>query len=115
MVASVSDGRGTMKAALFFYAAGIIIIPLMLVGAGMLLLGAKTISDASEKRHNLTVKELQTQTLSPGEGTNGFVYFKLTDKSLLSGKVNVNFKIIDLSKQATRTIVLPFDWKQWGE
>ena len=112
MIASVSSGRGTMETAVYFYFVGIIIVPLMLVGAGMLLSGAKTISDASEKRHNLTVKELQTQTLSPGEGTKGFVYFKLTDKSLLSGEVNVKFEVFDLNKRETSSMVLPFAWEK---
>lgn len=111
-IASVSSGRKTMEAAVAFYYLGIIIVPLMLVGAGMLHSGAKTISNASEKRHNFTVKELQTQTLSPGEGTKGFVYFKLADKSLLSGEVNVNFEVIDLNKRKTRNMVLPFDWEK---
>lgn len=42
----------------------------------LLPIGINMVSDAYEAKRNFVVKELQTQTLSPGTQTSGFVYLK---------------------------------------
>ena len=50
-----------------------------LLSLPLLVVGLKMSSDAQVIEHNLRDKELQTQTLSPGEHTHGFVYFQIPD------------------------------------
>ena len=51
----------------------------VLISPVLLFAGAKMISDATVIKHNVEVDAFQTQTLSPGERGEGFVYFQLPE------------------------------------
>jgi hypothetical protein len=59
----------------------------------------------------MLTKEFHSDTLSPGDKTHGFVYFKLKDKDLTSDKWFVHFAALDTATKTWITFNLPFEWK----
>jgi hypothetical protein len=52
----------------------------------LLNFAAISATKADEIKHNMLTKEFHSDTLSPGDKTHGFVYFKLKDTDLTSDK-----------------------------
>jgi hypothetical protein len=67
---------------------------------------------ADEVKHNMLTKEFHSDTLSPGDKTHGFVYFKLKDKDLTSDKWFVHIAALDTATKTWTAFDLPFEWTE---
>jgi hypothetical protein len=90
---------------------------MMLAGAALISLpllfgGAKIASDANVIQHNFAVKELQTQTLSPGESTHGFVYFRVAKGTMVSDQWTVQLAARELGSNNIERFDFPFVWRK---
>jgi hypothetical protein len=73
----------------------------------MLFAGAKLLSDATVVRHNFTSKEFRTQTLSPGETAEGFLYFQFDKKKHRELAGTFLFAVRHPRTQQTETLHFP--------
>jgi len=103
---SETAGQATMLVgALLLYPVAVAVLP-------MLFAGAKMISDSTEIKRNFAVKELKTRTISPGEGTHGFVYFQLPANGAVPHRLSVHVEVQELKRKGPVVFDLPFEWKR---
>ena len=55
---------------------------------------AGVVSGSNEIEHNILSKELQSDTISPGKNTSGFIYFQLASKEAFQDNYFVNIKAL---------------------
>jgi len=77
------------------------VVGAVLISLPMLFAGMKMVSDSTVIKHNLKVKELQTNTLSPGEKIQGFAYFQLPDKKTRPNQWNLHLEALDTRSKKT--------------
>ena len=75
------------------------------------IIGGKMATDATVIGHNLKTKELQTNTISPGKGARGFVYFQLPKGTRLPTHCSIRLEAVDLQSQGVNRFEFVFDLK----
>jgi hypothetical protein len=80
-------------------------------GVPLMLVALSQISDSAEIRRNFKSKAYQTNTLSPGEQSQGFVYFRLPEKITHDTNPTITIEVLNLLEKTSQTYQLPLDWK----
>ena len=68
----------------------------------------KMLSDSSVINHNFKAQEFQTRTLSPGQKTEGFLYFQLPEKATLPDRWSIRVEVSELPGQQKRQFIFTF-------
>ncbi len=85
-----------------------------LISLPMLFAGMKMVSDSTVIQHNLKVKEFQTNTLSPGEKTQGFAYFQLPDEKTRPNQWNLHLEALETRNKKTEDFDFTFTLEEKG-
>lgn len=80
-----------------------------LVSIPLLFGGIKAISNAEVVKQNLAAKALQTRTVSPGKSVDGFVYFKLPDKTTPLADWAILLDVKELGNNSMHEFVLTLE------
>jgi hypothetical protein len=94
-------------------AATFAVIPI--AGLPVMMAGFKMLSDASVVRHNFVDKALRTQTLSPGEKTEGFVYFQLPAEEPRSNDLVLDVVVSQMNEDAITQFEFDIDLNEVGQ
>ncbi len=89
---------------------GVLLVGALLISLPLQFLGGKMISNATIIKQNFLVKELQTETLSPGKTTQGFVYFRLPEERVSQNQWHIHLEAVDLKTKETEPFNLSFQW-----
>jgi hypothetical protein len=106
---SESGGQSLTMAGAAVAGAGVIFTPLLIAALPLVFAGAKQFSDADVIKHNFAVKELQTNTLSPGESAEGFVYFRLPKEMDAQDQWRLRLQALNLQSKEMTSFDFPLD------
>ncbi len=81
-------------------------------GVPLMLVGLSHISNSVEIRRNFKAKAFQTNTLSPGERCQGFVYFRLPENMTQADNPFIAIEVLNLQQNMRRTYQIPIAWKE---
>ena len=89
-------------------AAGVLAPPLAVVAAPLVLgIGSGMVLRSNTIRHNLLDKQLRSDTLSPGQFTRGFLYFRLPKVDATSARLSLHVEAMESGSGRTVNLDLP--------
>ncbi len=77
----------------------------------LMLVALSQVSDLAEIKRNFKTKAFQTQTLSTGKQSCGFVYFRLPEKIKNVEKLSIRIEMMNLQEKSNQIYQIPFVWK----
>lgn len=77
----------------------------------LMLVALSRVSDLAEIKRNFKTKAFQTQTLSVGKQSCGFVYFRLPEKIETAEKLSISIEMMNLQEKSNQIYQIPFAWK----
>jgi hypothetical protein len=93
--------------------ASVLLPPLIVPLVVFLPIASNMIANSNEMKHNFQTKELRTKTLSPGESTSGFMYFRIPSTANAPiEQWSVTVELTDLALKRANRVVIPFQWKR---
>lgn len=104
-------GKAMLGGATAMIAGGIVFTPLLVAAMPVMFVGMKKQSDASVIKHNLALKELRMNTISPGEEVHGFVYFHVPPLPEGVSSLRVQVKAIEMG--SSEALEYRFDNIPW--
>lgn len=82
-----------------------------IIAIPFMLSGSKAISDESFIQKNFVDKEWHSQTLSPGQQAEGFIYFNLERQSQWARSAVLKLDCVEVHSQQTNTITIPLTYE----
>ena len=73
-------------------------------------LGSHQVKQASTVQRNFTEKELRDKSLSPGQATEGFVYYQMPQKNA-SFQGTLQVSLVNTRNQQNNTLQIPIDYE----
>jgi hypothetical protein len=83
----------------------------LFVGVPLMLSGSKANSDASVVQKNFVDNEWHNQTLSPGQRSQGFIYFNVDKNLEWASSATLQLDCLDVRSQQTNTLTIPLTYE----